>query len=284
MNTSPYRAQQGEPDEPGPQQMLMHERQRIGEPNDECDLGNTCCLPLCTVLCCICVLPCSFIQIGEREESVIQRFGRYEKTYKKPGLRFLNPVGVKATKISTADISVDLPKQKLVDGNGNPLDVSGVLIYRVKNSFKAAIDVENYQVYIYQQAQAVLKQVVSRYPYEEPNGGHCLKSEAIEISRELCYALQCIVDSAGLQVVSFNFNDLSYAPEIASQMLKRQQAYALVQARATIVQGAVDTAYGAMAAMEHKGINLSPESTEKLIVNLLTVMTSEKDATPTINV
>lgn len=131
----------------------------------------------------------------------------------------------------------------------------------------------------------MLKQVVSRHPYESPDKKTTsLKTEGKEVSRELVECLQKQVDQAGVRVQSFQINELSYAPEIASQMLKRQQAVALVQARAAIVEGAVETAHGAIVAMEEKGIRFSPEGKERLVTSLLTVMCSEHDAQPTVNV
>jgi membrane protease subunit (stomatin/prohibitin family) len=187
--------------------------------------------------------------------------------------------------VATAAQSVDLPNQKMVDANGNPLQVSAMLVYNVKDSFKATISVQNYREFVMQQAQAVLKQVVSRHPYESPDHkATSLKTEGKQIGRELVDALQEKVDQAGVHIQSFQFNEMSYAPEIASQMLKRQQAVALVQARSAIVEGAVETAYGAIVAMEQKGIKFSTEGKEKLVTSLLTVMCSEHDATPTVQV
>jgi len=188
-------------------------------------------------------------------------------------------------KVSTALASVDMPKQKMVDLNGNPLQVSAVLVFSVKDSFRAVISVANYREYVIQQASAILKQVVSRHPYEHSDRKVAsLKTEGAEISAELIEALQAKVDEAGVMIHSFQFNEMSYAPEIAASMLKRQQAVALISARAAIVEGAVETAHGAIIAMEQKGLVFSDEGKQRLVTSMLTVMCSESDARPTVSV
>jgi len=240
--------------------------------------------PVVTFACFPCVCCCSWKQINEREEAVILQWGRYVDTIKNPGIRWVNCCGTSAITVSTALKSVDVPSQKMVDGNGNPLLVSAVLVYQVENSFRAAIGVADYNTFVLQQGQAVLKQVVSQHPYEDPNGGESLRNEAKKIGTQLVETLQAKTTLAGVKIYSFEFNELSYAPEIASQMLKRQQAHALVQARSTIVQGAVETAHGAISAMEAKGFNFSKEGKEHLVSSLLTVMCSESDVHPTVSV
>jgi regulator of protease activity HflC (stomatin/prohibitin superfamily) len=241
------------------------------------------CVLAGSIACCPFVCMSSWQQVNERQEAVVLSFGRYNKTVKEPGMTFINCIGTSVRKVSTADVIVDLPTTKIVDKNGNPLLVSGLISYKVVNSYKAAIDVQNYAQFIMQQGTAVLKNVVSRYPYEDTElDDVSLKGEQNIITKELMQELQALVNVAGLEVKSFRFNELSYAPEIAAQMLKKQQAFAQVEARATIVRGAVETAHGAITSIEAKGFALSDGAKEKLVVNLLTVMTSESDVTPTI--
>jgi regulator of protease activity HflC (stomatin/prohibitin superfamily) len=254
--------------------------------NNEFNVMTDVISPGLTVLCCPLVCCCSWRQVNEKQEAVVLQWGRYTKTVTEPGIRWINCLGSTVTLVSTAMTSVDLPNQKMVDMNGNPLMVSAVLVFNVKDSYKATIAVANYREFVVQQAQAVLKQVVSRHPYEsvDKKGGSSLKNEGKEIGKELVDCLQDKVEQAGVMIQTFQFNEMSYAPEIASQMLKRQQASALIQARAAIVEGAVETAYGAIVAMEEKGIKFTAEGKEKLVTSLLTVMCSEHDATPTVNV
>lgn len=240
----------------------------------------TCCG---TLLCCPCVVCGSLQQVNERQEAVVLSWGRYDKTIREPGINWINCIGSEVKQVSTAEKGVDLPTSKIVDKNGNPLMVSGLIMYKVVNSYKASVDVLDYPSFIAQQATAVLKNVVSRYPYEDTKEDNVsLKGEQSQVTQELVDELQAQVNRAGLKVTSFRFNELSYAPEIAAQMLKKQQAFAMVEARATIVQGAVETVHSAIDAIQNKGVTLSQDTKEKLVVNLLTVMTSENDVTPTV--
>jgi regulator of protease activity HflC (stomatin/prohibitin superfamily) len=227
----------------------------------------------------------SWRQINPRQEAVVLQFGRYVKTVKEPGCQWINCFGAEVRVVSTAVQSVDLHRQKMVDGLANPLNVSAVVVYKVRNSSRASLDVLNYQSYLNTQAQTTLKMVVAKYPYQAPthDAKHpSLQNEGAIIAQELVRALQESVNVAGIEIIEFKFNELSYAPEIASAMLKRQQAFALVQARATIVEGAVETAYSAIQKMEEKGINLSQDGKERMLTSMMTVMVSENDAQPTV--
>merc|ERR1719158_2369925 len=143
---------------------------------------------------------------------------------------------------------------------------------------------------------ATLKQVVSKYPYEEdhdpvldsPSGstsktkGLSLKTEAAQVSRELKDVLQDRLAHAGVRVIAFNMTDLSYAPEIAQAMLVRQQAEAMVKARKLIVKGAVNISEDAVQQLEEKGLTMSAPEKAKVVTNLLTVICGESGATPTL--
>ena len=127
----------------------------------------------------------------------------------------------------------------MVDVTGSPLQVSGVVQYYFNKSKRTALQAQNPESLVHDLASATLKRIVSRYPYEAPEGEHSLKTEANEIGEEFCAELQKKVEVAGAKIVGFSFNEMSYAPEVASGMLKRQQAGALIQARRLIVDGAV---------------------------------------------
>jgi len=250
--------------------------------------SNGCVFDLATFVCCPCCAPCicsgSWMQLNEKQEAVVLQFGKYSRTVKNPGIRWINCCGANVTKISTAIHSAEVPSQKIVDSMGNPLVVGAIIVYHVSNSYRAAIAVANYRLYIVQAAQAVLKTIVQQHPYEDPNGGESLRKEAAKIGEQLVQALQVKADKAGLKVLSFEFNELAYAPEIAPQMLKKQQAQATVDARHLIVQGAVETCEHAMEAFKAKGYEFSQRSREKMLSDLMAVMVSERDPSATINV
>ena len=157
-------------------------------------------------------------------------------------MHYVNPIGIEKRLISVKRQNMDIggPTNpiKVADLEGNPVIVSGVVSYRVINSKAAALDVENHRGYVMTQAQTILKQVVSRYPYESTDGSASLKTESYEIGIELCRSLQEKATVAGVLIESFDLADLSYAPEIAQVMLVRQQAKAMVDARQVIVDGA----------------------------------------------
>jgi len=243
-------------------------------------------LVLGIVFCPMTVL-CSWFSVQEQEEVVTLNYGKYTGTIKEPGIHFKNCFGREMRRISKRKISVDLPITKIVDKNGNPLMISGIVVYSFVNSKKASIDMQNANSFVVNQAQAVMKQIVSLYPYEnlrDDEHSACLKTESAEIGNKFVHLLQTKVKIAGAQIYSFQFNEMSYAPEIAQGMLKKQQALATVSARKVIVDGVVDIAFGAIQKLESKGIAMTDNEKTKIATNLLTVMCSEQDVQPTITV
>lgn len=218
----------------------------------------------------------SFYTLAPREEAIITSFGTLVGHETEPGCHWHNCVGRDMRRIFTTRISVDVPTTKITDSHGNPLMVSAVLNYRFTDARAALLNVQNPSNYVNQQAQAVLKMVVSRFSYDE------LKTEAEAVTRDMVNALQPRVVTAGATIESVSLNELNYAPEIAAAMLKKQQARALIDARQLIVKGAVDIASTAVAMLEAKGLTMSPSDRVKIVTNILTVTCSETDATPTL--
>jgi len=210
------------------------------------------------------------------------RWGKYEKQETEPGCHWSNIWGRDLRKINTAKLTIELPVTKIIDLNGNPLNVSAIITFYYNDVRRTVLHVANAYQFIRDQAQAIMKQVVSHYPYESNDGSPCLKSETHEIGREMVELLQERVVVAGAKIISFDLNELAYAPEIASGMLKRQQANALVEARKTIVIGAVEIASGAIEALGKKGVGLTDTDKAHIVTNLLTVICSDKDASPTV--
>jgi len=197
--------------------------------------------------------------------------------------------------VSKAKITTELPITKVIDKNGNPVMVSGVVFYYFRNTRKAALDVLDNQVFVKDQATAVMKQIVSQYPYEhhrsaDESGNEgdsneeipCLKSDAQVISAALVQELQKRVKVAGAQIDTFRFNEVSYAPEVSSGLLKRQQAEAIITARTTLVDGAVRIASSAVSRLERKGVAMQSSDKTRLVSNLLTVICAEAHVQPTL--
>jgi regulator of protease activity HflC (stomatin/prohibitin superfamily) len=231
------------------------------------------------------ILLFGFYIVRPREEVVVLSFGKYIITHKRPGINWMHPAGRDLRRISTKETTIDVPTSTVVERNGNPIHISAVVVYHVIDSRKAALDVENHHKFLTDQASAVVKRVASGFPYESADGSEpCLKAENEVVSEALRAELQAAVDVAGIEVVSVRLNDLTYAPEIAQAMLMRQQAMALIDARKTIVDGAVLIVRDGVTQLAEAGYELSPERTQELVANLLIVLCSGDHAQPMIQV
>lgn len=225
----------------------------------------------------------SWVVVHPQEEAVVMVWGKLRGVIDKPGLYWVNLWGRKVVKISTKKQAVDIPRSVVADGNGNPIVVAGVVTYRFVDTQKAALEVEEAPGFVKTQALAVLKQLCSRYPYESREG-ESLKSEAQEIGVEMVRLLQGKVAAAGAEVQSFELSDLTYAPEIAGAMLVRQQAQALVDARKTIVEGAVDIVHEAVEMLEARGLGIPKAEQPRMVSNLLVVICGDSHVQPTLPV
>lgn len=252
----------------------------------KCEFGSmlaTCmCVPFCPL-----TFMTSILSVRQQTESLVFRFGKYESTLTEAGLYWNNMCGREVRQVSTALQSLDLPRGSaknlvVLDAKGNPLVVSGVVVYHVEDTYKASVATQNYLTFIETQSEAVIKTVVNRYPYEAPGREPCLQRSGETVCAALTAELQRMLMVAGIKVHSFALKEISYAPVIASAMLKRQQAQAMVEARQTIVKGAVDMSVTAVEQLKDRGIVLDDQTTSRLVSNLLTVICSESDASPTI--
>jgi len=260
--------------------------------------ANFCCP---SVLSAMMSIICPFSWLGscrvlhEKEGAMLLTWGKFSSVITEPGCYVLNPCGTTLSRVTTKQQTTDLPNVKLLDLKGNPVVVSGVVFWQVEGVKASLLNVENVYQYVNTTAMATLKQVVSKYPYEddeihidEATGSHSkglsLKTEAAQVSRELKDVLQDRLAHAGVRVIAFNMTDLSYAPEIAQAMLVRQQAEAMVKARKLIVKGAVDISNDAVSQLESKGIQMSEGEKTKIVTNLLTVICGDQRAQPTLSV
>lgn len=228
------------------------------------------------------LFPCMWLGaafcIKEQEEFVQLHWGRYTGLFNTPGCHCSNPCGRSLRTISKKKQVARVPLATVVDVNGTPLEVSAVITYYFANSVRAALAVENPSAYVITQASAVMKQVASKYPYEERQGQvaeHDLKTESVAIGQEAVNLLSTRVEIAGAKILSFAFDQISYSEEIAGGMLKRQQADALIEARSTIVRGAVDIAHDAITQLKNKDIELDEEEKARLISNLMSVICAD---------
>lgn len=211
---------------------------------------------------------CLFI-LEPNQAAILLYWGKYKSTLQSPGFNFAQPIGLRRIDVSTRDHVVALPITTVVEANGNPIQVSAVCIYRIADARKATIDIQNVHQFVQNQASAVLKAICSRYPYESEDAARpSLKGESPDLIHALQSELQSQVAIAGIEVVLVRLNDLTYAPEIMQAMLLRQQAEAMVDARRTVVEGAVMTVREALDQLARSGIQLSPENQTSLVSNL----------------
>ena len=176
-------------------------------------------------------------------------------------------------------------KLKVNDHSGNPIEIGAVVVWRVVDTAEALFNVDDYKNFVQVQSEAALRNLATHYSYvHEHEGEMALSSHTAEISGKLRGEIQGRLAQAGVEVLEARISHLAYAPEIASAMLQRQQASAVVAARSKIVEGAVGMVEMALSELAKRSIiELDPERKAAMVSNLLVVLCSESDAQPVIN-
>lgn len=244
-------------------------------------------LYLAGVLISIFILP-GFILVNPNGSRVLLLFGDYKGTVKKNGLFWVNPFYTKK-KISLRARNFDSERLKVNDKLGNPVMISTILVWRVRDTFKASFDVDNYENFVVVQTDAAVRKLASLYPYdnfadEGLDEDITLRSSVNEVSEALEKELEERLQIAGIEVLEARIGYLAYANEIASAMLKRQQATAIVAARHKIVQGAVSMVEMALNQLSEKEVvDLDAERRAAMVSNLMVVLCGDKDAAPIVN-
>ena len=222
-------------------------------------------------------------------------FGKYHGTIKRDGFFFVNPFcatvnparfGRSGKKLSLKAMTLNNEKQKVNDEEGNPIEISVVVIWRIKDTAKAVFAVENYMTFISTQCDSSIRQVARQYPYDISEGGDekSLRGSSQEIAEVLKCELQSRVLSAGIEILDARINNLAYAPEIAAAMLQRQQAAAIIAARQKIVDGAVSMVEMALKKLsDNQIVELDDERKAAMVSNLLVVLCGNRDAQPIVN-
>ncbi|WP_397446861.1 SPFH domain-containing protein [Polaribacter sp. R77954] len=229
-----------------------------------------------------------FILVNPNTSKVILLFGKYVGTIKANGLYWANPFYTKK-KISLRASNFDSERLKVNDKLGNPVMISTILVWRVTNTYKAAFDVDNYENFVRVQTDAAVRKLASMYPYdnfadEGVDEDITLRSSVNEVSEALEKELEERLAIAGIEVLEARIGYLAYAQEIASAMLKRQQATAIVAARHKIVQGAVEMVEMALDELNKKDIvELDEERKAAMVSNLLVILCGDKEASPVVN-
>lgn len=229
------------------------------------------------------MLPGSFT-VQPNEAVVLQLFGRYVGTVKDAGLRWANPFYSKK-KISLRVRNFETHHLKVNDHDGNPIEIAAVVVWRVVDSAEATFQVDDYSHYVTVQAEAALRNLATVYPYDAHEGQEISLRGATEVVAERLQAeIQSRLTVAGVEVTEARISHLAYAPEIAAAMLQRQQAGAIIAARAKIVEGAVGMVEMALDHLNERAVvNLDEERKAAMVSNLLVVLCSERNVHPVVN-
>ena len=224
--------------------------------------------------------------VNPNESKVVLFFGKYVGTIVDNGFFFVNPF-TKRTTVSLRARNLNADPIKVNDKMGNPIMIGIVLVWRVKDTFKASFEVDNYVKFVDVQSEAAIRNLAGSYPYdnlEDEEAAITLRSGGEEVNDLLEKSLQDRLNIAGIEVMEARISYLAYAPEIASAMLQRQQATAIVAARHKIVEGAVSMVQMALQQLSDKEIiELDEEKKAAMVSNLMVVLTSDRAATPIVN-
>jgi len=227
-----------------------------------------------------------FVAIEPNSSRVLNLFGKYVGSIKDNGFFWVNPFFSKR-KISLRAVNFDTQTLKVNDKHGNPIMIGAVVVWRVSDTFKAAFEVDNYQDFIHTQSEAAIRKLAGAFAYdnmEDTGEEFTLRSSANEVNEMLEQEISERLAMAGITVIEARISHLAYATEIASAMLQRQQATAIVAARAKIVEGAVGMVEMALESLNTKNIvDLDEEKKAAMVSNLLVVLCGERSVSPVVN-
>ncbi|MEU5297915.1 SPFH domain-containing protein [Streptomyces umbrinus] len=230
------------------------------------------------------VAMCGLNMVAPGEARVVQLFGRYRGTIREDGLRWVNPL-TSRTKISTRVRNHETAVLKVNDAYGNPIELAAVVVWKVEDTAQASFEVDDFLEFVATQTEAAVRHIAIEYPYDaHDEDGLSLRGNAEEITEKLAVELHARVEAAGVQIIESRFTHLAYAPEIASAMLQRQQAGAVVAARRQIVDGAVGMVEDALARITERDIvELDSERKAAMVSNLLVVLCGDRAPQPVLN-
>jgi regulator of protease activity HflC (stomatin/prohibitin superfamily) len=240
---------------------------------------------LLLVIACLVLLRGFFI-INPNGSRVLVLFGEYIGTVRQNGFFWTNPFYIRK-ELSLRARNFDSERVKVNDKLGNPIMISVILVWRVKETFKAAFEVDNYESFVKVQSDAAVRKLAGSYSYDNFDDDEkeiTLRSGLDEVNDQLEQELDERLSIAGIEVMEARIGYLAYASEIASAMLKRQQATAIVAARLKIVEGAVGMVEKALFELSRRNIiELDDDKKAAMVSNLLVVLCSDKDTTPVVN-
>lgn len=225
-----------------------------------------------------------FYMVHPNQSAVLQLFGRYVGTDLNNGLRWSNPLYSKQ-KVSLRVRNFESSKMKVNDNAGNPVEIAAVVVWKVVDSAEAVFEVDNYENFVNIQSESAIRHLASSYAYDAGNDESIsLRSSTDEVTELLKQEIQARLNKAGVQVLEARISHLAYAPEIASAMLQRQQAAAIVAARQQIVEGAVGMVETALQRLSERNVvELDDERKAAMVSNLLVVLCGDHHVQPIVN-
>jgi regulator of protease activity HflC (stomatin/prohibitin superfamily) len=222
--------------------------------------------------------------VNPNQAKVVQVFGTYVGSLKQPGLRWVNPLSTRR-RVSLRIRNFESSKLKVNDQDGNPIEIAAVVVWRVIDTAEAMFMVDDYEHFLHVQAESALRNLATSFPYDSHSDTQMsLRMSVIEIAHKLRDEIQERLTTAGIEVIEARITHLAYAAEIASAMLRRQQANAIIAARQKIVEGAVGMVEMALDLLSAKDVvHLDEERKASMVSNLLVVLCSDRDAQPIVN-
>jgi len=248
-----------------------------------------------------------FMAVQPNDARVLLLFGDYKGTVTQSGFHWVNPffskkkISLRVRNFETGSTNVGEKKNeagvvvqaksrthgrpsKVNDRDGNPIEISAVVVWKVVNTAEAMFEVDDYEDFVGVQSESALRILASRHPYDSEDHEVSLRGSTEEISDQLKDDIQERLETAGVEVIEARISHLAYAPEIAAAMLQRQQASAVVAARAKIVEGAVGMVQQALEHLSRdKIVELDDERRAAMVSNLLVVLCSDRHAQPVVN-
>ena len=261
--------------------------------------------PLLGLTCLVGLFGCMAVQPNYAR--VLLLFGEYKGTVSTSGFYWVNPfyskkrISLRIRNFETGSTSINEKRNetgqivqhksrthgrpsKVNDRDGNPIEISAVVVWKVVNTAEALFEVDDYEDYVSVQSEAALRNLASRHPYDSEDHETSLRGSIQEISDQLCHDIQSRLDKAGVKVIEARISHLAYAAEIAAAMLQRQQAHAVVAARTKIVDGAVGMVQMALDRLsKDRIVELDDERRAAMVSNLLVVLCSDRHTQPVIN-
>ncbi|MFH8365862.1 SPFH domain-containing protein [Streptomyces sp. NPDC018031] len=252
--------------------------------NGDGGVGAAVIVTACLLMLAAVLTLCGLNSVAPGEARVVQLFGRYRGTIRTEGLRWVNPFTSRA-KISTRVRNHETAVLKVNDAYGNPIELAAVVVWQVEDTAQAVFEVDDFLEFVSTQTEAAVRHIAIEYPYDaHEEAGLSLRGNAEEITEKLAAELHDRVAAAGVRIIESRFTHLAYAPEIASAMLQRQQASAVVAARQQIVEGAVGMVEQALARISEQGVvELDEERKAAMVSNLMVVLCGDRAPQPIIN-